>query len=368
MKNSFGNGLTVTLFGESHGTAVGAVADGFESGISVREDEIAAALLRRSPLGFDAALSTARREKDGFTIVSGVKDGFTTGAPLCVMIANAAQRPEDYRALEGLARPSHGDLELRLKYGGHADLCGGGHFSGRLTAALTALGAVARRALSDRGTEIGTHISALAGIADRDFDTACPEKDIALLNDEEHIFAVLDPDAAERMKTAVRQAGQDGDSVGGILSTCVTGLPAGIGEPWFDTAEGMLSHALFSIPGVKGVQFGDGFALAPMRGSEANDGYLSLENGRAKTRTNHSGGVNAGITNGMPLRFDCAVKPTPTIAKEQALLDTRTGKAVNAAVSGRHDPAIVHRARAAVDAVTALTLYGMLREAAEGAK
>lgn len=351
MNNTFGVALTVTLFGESHGEAIGAVLDGLAPGIPVDEAGIAEALARRRPKD---NLSTARREKDEFRLVSGVKDGHTTGTPLTLLIPNADCRSGDYRQEAFLPRPGHADYAAYRKYHGFEDRRGGGHFSGRLTAALVAAGAIVRRALSDAGITIGTRIAALGGIAD---PLPLTEETLPLLRGRE--FPVLDPAAGEEMKEAVRAAARDGDSVGGILETMVIGLPAGIGEPWFDTAEGELSKILFSVPAVKGVEFGDGFSLTGMRGSIANDPF-AVRDGRIVTLTNHNGGINGGITNGMPLAFRVAVKPTPSIFKEQQSADPTTLKEAPLSLRGRHDPAIVHRAAPVIEAVTALALADLI--------
>lgn len=352
MKNTFGTNVLTTIFGESHGPAVGGVLDGLAPGIPVDPEQIKKKLALRRPQG---AISTSRVEEDEFEIVSGVFEGRTTGTPLCLLIPNKNVRPGDYDAVRDLARPGHADYSGFVKYRGFADYRGGGHFSGRVTAAPVALGAIAETALELRGIRIGTHISRLAGIPDRSF--ADLDADIATLSDRP--FPVLDEGVADKMQAAILSAKEDLDSVGGVLETVVTGLPAGVGEPWFDTLEGLLSHALFSIPGVKGVEFGDGFSLSDMRGSEANDAFAPKDGGIV-TKTNHNGGINGGISNGMPLLFRCAVKPTPSIARPQTTVDLRTGQPAELSIPGRHDPAIVHRARAVVDAVTALVLCDVL--------
>jgi len=352
MKNTFGTNVITTIFGESHGPAVGGVLDGLAPGIGIDREAIEKKLALRRPSG---EISTARVEEDSFEIVSGVFEGKTTGTPLCLLIRNKDVRSGDYAATKDLPRPGHADYTAFVKYHGFADYRGGGHFSGRVTAALVALGAILQSALELRGIRIGTHIARLADIPDRAFGDL--DADITALSDRP--FPVLDGNAAEKMQAAILAAKEDRDSVGGVLETVVTGLPAGVGEPWFDTLEGLLSHGLFSIPGVKGVEFGDGFALAEMRGSEANDAFLPSGDGIV-TATNHGGGINGGISNGMPLLFRCAVKPTPSISRPQKTVDLKTGAAAGLELVGRHDPAIVHRARAVVDAVTALVLADVL--------
>ena len=344
--------MIVTLFGESHGEAIGAVLDGLAPGIAVDEDFIARQLTLRRPSG---KTGTARREIDDFRIVSGVFEGRTTGTPLCILIPNADTHSKDYAATRALARPGHADYTANCKYHGFEDYRGGGHFSGRVTAALVAAGAIVLPALREKGIRIGTHIAECAGEHDRAFRDI--DADIRTLSDA--LFAVLDAHAADRMRAKIESAAAASDSVGGVLETAVVGMPAGVGEPWFDTIEGVLSHALFSIPAVKGVQFGAGFDMADASGSEFNDSFR-MENGSVVTRTNHNGGVNGGITNGMPIVFRTMVKPTPSIYKKQQTVNFMERQNADIQINGRHDPAIVHRARVVADSVTALALYDLL--------
>ena len=359
-KNTFGNSVTITIFGESHGAEIGAVLDGLAPGIPVKEEFIAEKLSLRRPAG---AISTGRVEPDRFRIVSGVFEGRTTGTAVCILIPNENTRSKDYSATRFLARPGHADYTANCKYHGYEDYRGGGHFSGRVTAALVAAGAIALSALEDKGILIGTHIARCAGVADRGFAGGAGledlNADIRALSASN--FAVLDPAAAAMMRAEIERAAAEGDSVGGVLETAVTGLPAGVGEPWFDSLESVLSHALFSIPAVKGVEFGDGFALADLRGSTANDSFR-MSDGTIVTATNRNGGINGGISNGMPLIFRCAVKPTPSIFKEQDTVDFSAGTDEKLLLKGRHDPAIVHRARVVVDCVCALVLCDMLAQ------
>ncbi len=352
MKNTMGQALSVTLFGESHGEAVGAVLDGIAPGIAVDEAFIARQLTLRRPSG---KTGTARRETDAFRIVSGGFEGKTTGTPLCVLIPNSDAHSKDYAATRALARPGHADYTAYCKYHGFEDYRGGGHFSGRVTAALVAAGAIVLPALHEKGIFVGTHILRCGGVADRAFGDL--PADIAALS--EMPFAVLDADAAQSMRAKIEAAAADGDSVGGVLETAVVGMPAGVGEPWFDTVEGVLSHALFSVPAVKGVEFGAGFAFADMRGSEAND-PIAFENGAFITKTNNNGGVNGGLTNGMPLIFRCCIKPTPSIGLPQETADLQTGEPARLCVAGRHDPAILHRAAVVTESVAALALCDLL--------
>ena len=355
MNNTFGTKISVTIFGESHGPAIGCVVDGLQAGLPVDTAVIDRCLAMRRPQG---AISTARREADRYTIESGVYEGRTTGTPVCIVIPNEDTRSADYEKLASVARPSHADYAAFVRYNGANDTRGGGHFSGRITAAVVAAGALLLPALQAKGILIGTHIAEIAGITDREFGCGTELRcDLELLSGLD--FAVLDAEAGKTMQEAILAANADADSVGGILETAVTGLPAGLGEPFFDSVEGLLSHALFAIPGIKGIEFGAGFGLAKMRGSEANDPFRYAD-GRVVTTTNNAGGINGGLTNGMPILFRCAVRPTPTIGKEQETVNFRENTEVTLAASGRHDPCIAHRVRAVVDAMTAIVVADLL--------
>lgn len=352
MKNTIGNSLTLTLFGESHGKAIGAVLDGVPSGIAVDEGFIAAQMEKRKGI---SSISTPRREVDEVKILGGVFEGRTTGTPVCFMIENADTKSKDYSKTKDLARPGHADYTAEMRYGGFQDYRGGGHFSGRLTAPVVAAGALAISMLKEKGVLIGTHISSCGLIEDRAFDDI--EGDIKLLDSLS--MPVLCERARGEMLEYIENAKKEGDSVGGTLTTVVTGMPAGVGEPWFDSVESMLSHGLFSIPAVKGVSFGKGFELSKMKGSEANDEF-AVKDGKITTKTNNNGGINGGITNGMPLEFTVAVKPTPSIYKKQNTVNFKTGEDSSLEIKGRHDPAIIHRARVVVDSITALILCDLL--------
>ena len=354
MKNTFGNNISLTLFGESHGSEIGAVLDGLAPGIKVDEELINHQLLLRRPSG---SISTARVESDKFRIVSGVFEGYTTGAPICIIIPNENTSSKDYSKTKDLARPGHADYTARCKYHGFEDYRGGGHFSGRLTAPIVAASAIIIGALREKGIYIGTHIASLHGINDKKFDLNCITEDINKLCSSE--FAVLDKEIEGKMKDEIVKARAEGDSLGGVLETAVAGLPAGLGEPWFDSAESMLAHAMFSIPAVKGVEFGAGFDMASMKGSEANDPFR-MDGDKVLTLTNNNGGINGGITNGMPVTFRVAVKPTPSIFKEQNTVDMKKAENATLSLVGRHDPAIVHRARVVVDSMTALVVADLL--------
>ena len=352
MKNTFGQSVSLTLFGESHGAEIGAVLDGIAPGISVDEDFIRHQLSLRRPVG---KISTARVESDPFRIVSGVFEGKTTGTPIAILIPNSNTKSRDYTP--EIPRPGHADFAAECKYHGFQDYRGGGHFSGRITAALVAAGAILISALRQKGIEIGTHIERMGEIKDRPFGNL--KADFEFL--ENKIVPVLDEQVEAQMQAYIEQAAAEGDSVGGVLETVVTGVEAGVGEPWFDTVESLLAHALFGIPAIKGVEFGDGFSMSKMRGSQANDAFR-VEAGRIVTATNHNGGINGGFTNGMPIVFRCAVKPTPSIFKEQQTVDMYAKENLDFSLQGRHDPAIVHRARVVVDSVTALVLCDLLAQ------
>lgn len=350
MKNSFGQHLTVTLFGESHGPAIGAVLDGLAPGLMVNRKAICHALSLRRPAG---KIATARVETDEFQILSGVMNGKTTGTPLCITIPNQNTQSSDYQP--DLPRPGHADYAAHEKYHGLEDYRGGGHFSGRITAALVAAGAIVTHALKNKGITLATHIACCGSFEDTEFSDV--KADVERLQNQ--AFPLLDDSLAEPIKAYIESVKAQGDSVGGVIETAVCGIPAGVGEPWFDSVESLLSHALFSVPAIKGVEFGDGFGLSRLLGSQANDPF-ALKDGKVVTVTNRNGGINGGITNGMPLIFRCAVKPTPSIAKPQQTVDLAKQTETTLTIHGRHDPAIFHRACHVVNAVTALTLYDLL--------
>ena len=351
MKNSLGTSVILTLFGESHGSEIGAVLDGFAPGIPVDEAFIAAQLAKRRPQG---RTDTARREPDAFRIVSGVFNGRTTGAPICILIPNSDTRSADYEKSLGLPRPSHADYVAHVKYAGYEDWRGGGHFSGRITAALVAVGAIALAALRSKGIRIGTHILRCADVCDQAFSDV--EDEIKALEAKD--FPVIGP-VEEAMTARILEAREQGDSVGGIVQTAITGLEAGIGEPWFSSLEGVLANALFSIGGIKGVEFGSGFGFADLRGSQANDAFC-LEDKQIRTKTNHNGGINGGISNGMPVVFNCAVKPTPSISVPQQTINLQTGQEATLRLTGRHDPAIIRRICPVISSLVAIVLCDQL--------
>ena len=356
MKNTLGENFCVTIFGESHGPYIGVVLDGIAPGIDVNKDFINHQLDLRRPSG---KISTKRVETDEFILASGVFNDKTTGSPLTILIPNSVQHSKDYEKTATLARPGHADYTANVKYHGFQDFRGGGHFSGRITAALVAAGGIIIPELEKKGIKIGTHIKSLGGIKDRNFEDY--QKDIDFLGGTN--FPVLDADKSEQMKTLAEKIAAEGDSVGGVLESVILGMPAGVGEPWFGTLESELSYALFSIPAIKGVQFGDGFDMVDSFGSEFNDSLqIVQDNGKSKviTKTNHNGGINGGISNGMPILFRCAVKPTPSIYKTQDTIDMSKNENAKLNIQGRHDPAIIHRARIVVDSVASFVIYDAL--------
>lgn len=350
MKNTFGQNVALTVFGESHGAGVGVVLDGLCAGIDVNEDEIKTALALRAP---SMSTDTARREKDEFKILSGVFNGKSTGTPICIFVPN---ENTDSKAYEyGVARPSHADFTAFCKFGGYEDYRGGGHFSGRVTAGIVAVGAILKGALKGIGVSIGTHILECANVRDNEFYDIQNE----VLSLEYAKFPVLNAEKEEEMIARIEEAKANLDSVGGITQTAIVGMPCGVGEPMFDSVEGLLSHALFAIGGIKGIEFGKGFAMSKMKGSQANDAFV-IKDGKVATVTNNNGGINGGITNGMPVLFNCAIKPTPSIAAKQYTVDFVNGKETEIEIKGRHDPAIVRRICPVINSVSALAVCDLL--------
>ena len=360
MKNTFGSDLSLTIFGESHGRAIGAVLDGMAAGLPVDETFLAACMDKRRARG--DGLSTPRVEADAVQLLSGVVNGRTTGTAIALMIGNANTRSGDYAKTADLLRPGHADYTAYAKYHGFQDARGGGHFSGRVTAALVAGGAIVLSALHRAGIDITTHIAECAGIADTRFaqdDAAQLSAQVEALASKPEGFAVLDETVEEPMKAAIRAAGAEGDSVGGMLETAILGLPAGIGEPYFDSVESEIAHLVFSVPAVKGIEFGTGFGFADLKGSEANDAFR-MKGNTIVTATNHNAGINGGIANGMPVVFRTVVKPTPSIYKQQDTVDYLAKKDAQLSIQGRHDPCIVPRAAIVQSCAAALAVGDLL--------
>ncbi|WP_306569541.1 chorismate synthase [Faecalispora jeddahensis] len=358
MSSSFGDSVRISIFGESHGEAIGVVLDNLPAGCSIDEEQLALQMARRAP-GRDLA-STPRSEGDQVRIVSGLLNGKTTGAPLCGMIENTNTRSSDYESLRVLPRPGHADYTGAVRYNGANDVRGGGHFSGRLTASLTFAGAVCRQILSVHGIRIGAHALRIASISGTAFDPVeVPDALLERLSTE--YFSLIDRSVEAAMREEIEEARKCADSVGGVVECAVTGVPAGIGSPMFYGVENVLSSILFGVPAVKGVEFGDGFAAASLHGSENNDAFTA-ENGQVKTRTNHCGGILGGITTGMPLILRAAFKPTPSIGREQNTVNLNTLQNEPLVVHGRHDPCIVPRAIPVVEAAVAVGLVNLMAE------
>ncbi len=358
VKSIFGDSFQICLFGESHSAVIGVVINGIAPGIELDLDFIAKQLDKRKPKG---RISTSRVEADEFKIVSGFFNGRTTGTPLCIMIENNSQKSADYEATKSLLRPSHADFTANEKYLGSQDYRGGGHFSGRLTAPIVIAGAIAIQILLSHNISIGTHIKELSGIVDGGLSSNADllQRQVDLLNDS--YFPVIDKIAGENMTIAIKNAATEGDSVGGILETVILNMPTGIGEPFFNSIESKLSQLLFSVPAVKGVEFGLGFDITKLKGSQANDSFY-MQNGEIKTKTNNNGGINGGISNSMPILFKTAIKPTPSIYKEQETVNIESRQNEILKIKGRHDPAIIHRARVVVDSMVAIGLLDLFCE------
>ncbi|MDR2869508.1 MAG: chorismate synthase [Deferribacteraceae bacterium] len=350
------NTIKINLFGESHGEAIGVLIDGLAPGIKIDLDFMRAQLDKRRAKG---AISTPRHEADEPELISGFFNGHTTGTPLCIMIRNSAQHSGDYAATKDIPRPAHADYSAEKKYLGYQDYRGGGHFSGRLTAPLVAAGAICMQILASKGIHIGSHILQVANINDQAFsdDVSTLAAEIAAL--DKLYFPVLNEATGVAMVAAIEEAAKAQDSVGGIIESAVIGLPAGIGEPFFDSVESVLAKLLFSVPAVKGVEFGLGFGFAGLKGSEANDPFIA-EAGEIRTATNNNGGLNGGITNGMPLKLRTVIKPTPSIGQPQQSVNMKTAEPVQLSIKGRHDPAIIHRARVVQDSMIAIGIVDLM--------
>ena len=356
MGATFGRNIRMTIFGESHGKGIGLVLDGLPPGTPIDEGFIKEEMARRAP--GQNRMSTQRQENDAFIIESGVFENKATGTPLCVLIPNSDQHSKDYSLLKDVMRPGHADYAGRIRYKGFNDYRGGGHFSGRLTAPLVFTGALAKTVLVQKGIVVGSHIARIGRIKDDSFNPL-GETAECLLGLRKHTLPVMDENKVPLMETEILSAREQKDSVGGIIEVMATGMPAGIGDPFFDSLESCLSHALFSVPAVKGVEFGMGFAMASLKGSETND-PMTFNGGAVKTTRNNNGGITGGISNGMPVLFRVAVKPTPSISRPQQTVNVTEGKDTILEIEGRHDPCIVPRAVPVIEAVTAWVLLDML--------
>lgn len=349
MSSTYGEIIKLSIFGQSHGNGIGMTLDGIPAGLPVDLDALQIFLNRRAPGQND--YSTPRKEEDRPEILSGIVDGFTCGAPIAALIRNTNTRSKDYSELKDHPRPGHADFTAQMKYGGFQDVAGGGHFSGRLTAPLCIAGGMCKQWLEAKGTRIGAHLYSVAGIADTPFDPMDPQ-----LDDVSEDFPVLDGAAGEKMCSAIADARLSKDSVGGIIECAITGLPAGLGDPMFGGMENRIASIVYGIPAVKGVEFGIGFGAAGLRGSENNDDFV-MDCDSVRTATNNCGGILGGITNGMPLIFRAAVKPTPSIAKVQKSVSISAGADAPLEIVGRHDPCIAPRAVPVVEAAAAIAVF-----------
>ena len=353
MSSTFGENLKLSIFGQSHSSGIGMVLDGIPAGLPVNTEKLQEFLNRRAPGQND--YSTPRREEDRPEFLGGILDGFTCGAPIAAVIYNRNTRSADYSNLKDCPRPGHADYTAQIKYGGFQDYAGGGHFSGRLTAPLCIAGGLCIQWLEERGIGLGARIASIAGERDDiELDPLNPQLDLIGKD-----FPVFSPAAGERMREKIAQARLEGDSVGGVIECMVTGLPAGLVEPMFGGVESRIAQIVYGVPAVKAVDFGAGYSAAYMRGSQCNDAY-TVENGDIRTLTNNSGGILGGITNGMPLIFQAAIKPTPSISIQQQSVSISQGEDRKLTVKGRHDPCIVPRAVPVIEAAAAIAIFDLI--------
>lgn len=353
MSSMTGNKIKISVFGQSHSEGIGVVIDSLPAGKKIDLEKVYQFMERRAP--GRSILSTQRKEADKPEILSGLVNGVTCGVPLCAVIRNTNTRSADYNNIADTPRPSHADFSGFMRYNGFNDVAGGGHFSGRLTAPLCFAGAVCMQVLEEMGIKIQAHILKIKDVSDESFNPVS----VAEMNIGKKPFPVINEKAGEKMRAEIDKARLDCNSVGGIIECAVTGLRAGLGNPMFDGVENMLAKNIFGIPAVKGIEFGNGFGAAGLFGSENNDDFC-IENGEIKTVTNNSGGINGGITNGMPIIFRAAFKPTPSIYKEQNSVSIKDKTEKKLKIEGRHDPCIVPRAVPVVEAVTAFTILDMI--------
>lgn len=356
MSSTWKNKIEITIFGESHGKAIGVVLGNLPSGIKIDMDEVAREMKRRAP--GQNKMSTARKEADKVEIMSGMQDEITTGAPLCAMIYNSDQHSKDYSLLKEKMRPGHSDYPAFVKYNGFNDVRGGGHFSGRITAPIVFAGAVAKQILAKKGIYIGAHILSIKNKYDDYFDMTLSHETLKYLSTQQ--YPVLNQSVYDQFVDIIDQARMNQDSVGGKIECAIVGLEPGLGEPFFDSIESHMSSLLFSIPAVKSVAFGND-KISEMYGSEANDCYYYDDGGLVKTKSNNNGGIIGGISNGMPIVFNVGIKPTPSISKVQETIDIKNHQNTTLEVHGRHDPCIVFRATVVVEAMAALTILDLVR-------
>lgn len=354
MSSTYGEKIKLSIFGQSHGTAIGMTLDDIPAGLPVDTEKLQEFLDRRAP--GQNNYSTPRRETDVPEFLSGIVNGYTCGAPIAAVIYNHNTRSNDYENLKDCPRPGHADYTAQVKYGGYQDVAGGGHFSGRLTAPLCVAGGLCKQWLEAQGIRIGAHLSVCAGIPDDPIylDWVNPNLD-SIKND----FPVLNLEAGKKMQEEIAKAKKDGDSVGGLIECIITGLPAGMGNPMFGGMESRIAQIIYGIPAVKGVEFGSGFTGSYLRGSQNNDNYI-IENGTVRTDKNYAGGILGGITNGMPLVFQVAIKPTPSISMPQQSISLNLMEPKTLEIKGRHDPCIAPRAVPVVEAAAAIAVFDAL--------
>lgn len=357
MSGIWGRSLKLSIFGESHGSAIGITIDGLPSGLELDIDYINTEMARRAP--GRSELSTPRNEKDAFEILSGYFNGKTTGTPLCTIIRNKDTRSRDYSQTKDKMRPGHGDFTGHIKYRGHEDYRGGGHFSGRLTAPIVFAGAIAKQILKEKNIFVGSHIKSVGNIEDNYFNPIDIKREkLNILRD--NYFPVLDEKKGEEMKRQILKYKGNHDSIGGVIEAAIINMPTGVGSPFFHSIESQISSLLFSVPAVKGVEFGSGFEISKMNGANANDEYFMNEDKKIKTYTNNNGGILGGISNGMPIIFRVAFKPTPSISQKQRTVDIVKNENIELEINGRHDPCIVPRAIPVVESVAAIAILDLM--------
>lgn len=360
MGANWGRNIRLSIFGESHGSAIGINIDGLPAGVEIDLDKIERHMERRAP--GRSAFSTQRKEKDGVEILSGIYEGKTTGAPICGIIKNEDKKSKDYSKLKEVMRPGHSDYPAYIKYHGYNDVRGGGHFSGRITAPIVFAGSIAREILAKKNIYIGAQIKSIKEIEVEEFTELTNEVFEEISKKE---MAILDDKKIVEIKERIEIARMNQDSLGGVIECYAIGVPAGIGEPFFDSLESTIAHLAFSIPAVKGIEFGKGFSMTEMLGSQANDEYY-LDNNIVKTTSNNNGGILGGISNGMPISFRVAIKPTPSISKKQNTINVKKMENCDLVIEGRHDPCIVPRAVVVIESILALALLERLYD--EGGK
>ena len=354
MSSTYGDILKLSIFGQSHGEAIGMTLDGIPAGLPVDFDLLQKFLDRRAPGRNN--YSTPRTEADKPEFLSGIVNGYTCGAPIAAIIRNTNTRSTDYANLKDIPRPGHADFPAQIKFHGYQDVAGGGHFSGRLTAPLCIAGGLCKQWLMQKGIQIGAHISVIAGIADEPVFLDWEKPNLDQINKD---FPVLNPDSGIKMQEKIAEARAEGDSVGGLIECVITGLPIGLGDPMFGGMESRVAQIIYGIPAVKGLEFGSGFTGSYLRGSQNNDSYF-IEGGKIRTKNNRAGGILGGITNGMPLVFQVAIKPTPSISKEQQSISISQMQVKNLEIKGRHDPCIVPRAVPVIEAAAAIAIFDAL--------